>query len=165
MKAVVSGYMGGHVAQPSYEAVCGKNTGHAEVIRLDFDATELTVKTILEIFFAIHDPTTPNRQGNDVGPQYRSVIFTTSSAQTQIAKDLIQSLSASNKWSAPMVTELYQVNTDQWKGSTQEVDKTFWPAESYHQDYFRRNPSQGYCVFVVNPKLDKALDAFPHVVQ
>ena len=162
---VASGYMGGQMYQPDYASVCEKKTGHAEVVRVDFDNEIVSCADILEVFFTIHDPTTLNRQGNDVGPQYRSIVFTTSDAQSALVKAAIAQHSASKRWEAPVVTEIQQVSEDQWRGATNEVQLTFWPAEDDHRDYFRRNPSQGYCVFVVSPKVIKAESAFARLMR
>lgn len=153
---VQSGYMGGHVESPSYEEVCGKSTGHAEVVRIDFNSAEISYEQLLQVFFTIHDPTTPNRQGNDIGPQYRSVIFATTSAQfesAKTAKDQIQGA----------VTELVDVSPSS-VGHKPLAAQRFWPAEPEHDDYFRRNPYQGYCVFVVAPKVAKAQSAFTELI-
>jgi len=139
---VVSGYCGGHLANPDYHSVCEGGSGHAEVVQVAFDPAVIDFRGILEIFFATHDPTTPGRQGNDVGTQYRSVIFYGSDAQRETAASLIDELDASEGWPAPIVTELAPA-------------ATFYPAEDYHQHYFARNPAQSYCQFVVAPKLDK----------
>lgn len=141
------GYMGGHVAQPAYEQVCRGDTGHAEVVRLAFDAQVVSCADILQVFFVIHDPTTPDRQGNDVGPQYRSVIFHHSARQRQLAADAIRQLDAAQVWPAPIVTAL-------------EPASTFWPAEAHHQAYYRRNPQQPYCSYVIEPKVHKFRRAF-----
>lgn len=139
---VVSGYAGGHVAEPSYKQVCTGTTGHAEVVRVTFDPKVISYRDILDIFFAIHDPTTLNRQGADVGPQYRSVIFYCDLAQQQTAEQTIHELTERKLFSRPIVTEVtpFQV---------------FYPAEDYHQEYFANNPSQGYCQFVIAPKVAK----------
>ncbi|MBB6135493.1 peptide-methionine (S)-S-oxide reductase [Massilia aurea] len=137
---VESGYMGGHAAHPTYEAVCNGTTGHAEVVRLEFDPSVISYHDILEIFFTIHDPTTLNRQGNDVGTQYRSVIFTTSPAQDAVARTVMAEMAM--VWDAPLVTQV----------SPQE---TWYKAEDYHQNYFAQHPLQGYCAFVVAPKVSK----------
>ncbi len=143
---VVSGYMGGHVANPGYEAVCRGTTGHAEVVQVKFDPAVIGFRDLLEIFFAIHDPTTLNRQGNDVGTQYRSAVFTHSPAQAAVAREVIASLQG-QVWEAPIVTEV--------------VDSgVFYPAEDYHQEYFKRNPFQGYCMAVVSPKVGKFRQKF-----
>lgn len=144
-----SGYMGGHVPSPDYEQVCGKKTGHAEVVRIVFDPAQISYEQILEVFFAIHDPTTPNRQGNDIGPQYRSVIFATTQDQLEaarIAKELVPGA----------VTELVDASGQSSDSGCATTETTFWPAEPEHDNYFRRNPTQGYCLFVVAPKVVKA---------
>jgi peptide-methionine (S)-S-oxide reductase len=127
--------------------VCTGSTGHAEVVRITFDPSVISYQDLLEVFFAIHDPTTLNRQGNDVGPQYRSVIFYTSPEQHTIAKQVIVQLTAEHAFPKPIVTELAP--------ATQ-----FWKAEEYHQGYYRANPDQGYCQWVIAPKLDKARKLF-----
>ncbi|GIW36563.1 peptide-methionine (S)-S-oxide reductase MsrA [Meiothermus hypogaeus] len=139
---VVSGYSGGHVPNPTYEQVCSKQTGHAEVVQVTFDPSQISYREILEIFFTIHDPTTPNRQGNDVGPQYRSVIFYHSPEQKAVAEEVIQTLTLAGVWQNPIVTEVVHF-------------EKFYPAEDYHQEYFKRNPYQPYCAFVVGPKVAK----------
>lgn len=139
---VVSGYSGGHVPNPTYEAVCGKQTGHAEVIQVTYDADEISFRDILNVFFTIHDPTTLNRQGNDVGPQYRSAIFYHSPEQKQIAEEVIADLNQQGIWGNPIVTEV-------------AAFETFYPAEAYHQEYFARNPYQGYCQMIIAPKVAK----------
>ena len=139
---VRSGYMGGHVADPSYEQVCGGRTGHAEVVRVTFDAAVTSYEDVLDVFFTIHDPTTLDRQGNDVGPQYRSVIFVHSEDQRRRALAKIAELTAAGNWQDPVVTRV-------------EPEGEFYPAEDYHQNYFRQHPGQGYCAFVVAPKVAK----------
>ncbi|HTN65424.1 MAG TPA: peptide-methionine (S)-S-oxide reductase MsrA [Burkholderiaceae bacterium] len=140
VQAIESGYSGGHVANPSYEQVCDGGTGHAEVVRLSFDPEQVSYRELLEIFFTIHDPTTPNRQGNDIGSQYRSVIFYHDAAQQETARRVIAEMA--NVWDAPIVTELAPL-------------AAYYPAEHYHQNYYRQNPLQGYCAFVVAPKVAK----------
>lgn len=142
MVDVVSGYSGGHVPNPTYEQVCSKQTGHAEVVQITFDPSVISYREVLEVFFAIHDPTTPNRQGNDVGPQYRSVIFYHSPEQRAVAQEVMQALTQAEVWKDPIVTELVPF-------------ERFYPAEDYHQEYFKRNPYQPYCALVVGPKLAK----------
>ena len=137
---VESGYMGGRIANPSYEQIWTGTTGHAEVVRVQFDAEQISYRELLEIFFTLHDPTTLNRQGNDSGTQYRSVVYFTSPEQEQTARSVIAEMA--NVWDAPIVTEL----------SPQQI---FYKAEDYHQDYFNQHPMQGYCAFVVAPKVDK----------
>ena len=157
VSAVLSGYMGGHLASPSYEQVCGKSTGHAEVVRIEFDLAVIRYDQLLDVFFAIHDPTTPNRQGNDVGPQYRSVIFALSTEQLASARGKMAAAAA--EWSAPIVTELIATFDEVGQPITGNETR-FWPAEAEHHNYFKRNPSQGYCAFVVAPKVMKARAAF-----
>lgn len=140
--SVESGYTGGIVDHPTYEAVCGGQTGHAEAVRATFDPRAVSYRELLEIFFAIHDPTTLNRQGNDMGPQYRSAIFYHNPAQRHTAEELIKALTEQLLYTGPIVTQV--VPATQWYG-----------AEAYHQEYFSRNPSQGYCQFVVGPKVAK----------
>lgn len=145
VQQVESGYAGGHVADPGYEDVCSGKTGHAEVVRITFDPDIVSYRQILEIFFTIHDPTTLNRQGNDCGTQYRSVIFYHSPEQQDTAKHVIAEMA--NVWDAPIVTELSPA-------------PTYYKAEDYHQNYFRQNPLQGYCAFVVAPKVAKFRSIF-----
>lgn len=140
--SVESGYMGGRIANPTYEAVCGGDTGHAEVVRVTFDPAVLSFREVLEVFFVIHDPTTLNRQGNDVGTQYRSGIFYHSAEQQAIAKEVIASLTQAKLWTDPIVTEVTPASV-------------FYMAEDYHQEYYERNPMQSYCAFVVQPKVAK----------
>jgi peptide-methionine (S)-S-oxide reductase len=142
---VESGYMGGQVDHPTYEQVCAGDTGHAEVVRLEFDPAQVSYRDLLEIFFTIHDPTTPNRQGNDVGTQYRSVIYTTSPGQEATARQVMAEMAA--VWDAPIVTELLPA-------------ETWYKAEDYHQNYFQQHPLQGYCAFVVAPKVAKFRKTF-----
>lgn len=144
---VYPGYAGGHVPNPTYEAVCSQTTGHAEVIRVRFDPQAISYETLVEYFFLTHDPTTPNRQGNDIGPQYRSVIFYHSEAQKQTAEAVKARLEAQRVFSAPIVTAI-------------EPLTTFYPAEKYHWDYFARNPAKPYCSYVIAPKVQKAREKF-----
>lgn len=137
---VESGYAGGKIAHPSYEQVCGGTTGHAEVVQVEFDPAVAGYRDILEIFFTIHDPTTLNRQGNDIGTQYRSVIFYHSPEQQETAKQVIAAMA--HVWDAPIVTELSPLSN-------------YYKAEDYHQNYFRQHPHQSYCAFVVEPKVAK----------
>ncbi|MFA7665732.1 MAG: peptide-methionine (S)-S-oxide reductase MsrA [Burkholderiaceae bacterium] len=140
--AVESGYCGGHVSDPTYEAVCDGDTGHAEAVRIEFDADEIGYETLLEIFFGTHDPTTPNRQGNDIGTQYRSAIFPLDDDQRQRAEAVIARLTAEQVFDVPIVTTI-------------EESGTWYPAESGHRRFFERNPYQGYCMAVVGPKVAK----------
>lgn len=139
---VVSGYAGGSVANPSYYAVCAGTTGHAEVVQIHFDPSVVSFRELLAVFFTIHDPTTLNRQGADVGTQYRSAIFYHTPEQRAIAEEVIRDLSADQLWPNPIVTEIKPLDT-------------FYPAEDYHQSYFAQNPYQPYCQAVVAPKVAK----------
>ena len=143
--AVESGYSNGHVKEPSYEQVCEGTTGHAEVVRVQFENAKITLREVLEIFFAVHDPTTLNRQGNDVGPQYRSGIYFHEPAQRAVAQAVIDEVNQAI--GGRVVTELAPFDN-------------YWPAEAYHQHYFDRNPNQGYCSFVVAPKVAKFRKTF-----
>lgn len=147
VERVVSGYMGGHTARPTYRDVCDGDTGHAEVVRIEFDPGELSFDDLLDVFFTIHDPTTLNRQGNDVGTQYRSAIFYHSPEQKRIAEEAIADLTARKVWRDPIVTEVTAAST-------------FYEAEAYHQDYFARNGHQPYCQVVVAPKVAKFRKVF-----
>ena len=142
---VESGYMGGQVENPTYEQVCSGSTGHVEVVRLEFDPSVISYRDILEIFFTIHDPTTQDRQGNDVGPQYRSAIFTTSPEQEATARKVMDEMRL--VWDAPIVTQVLP-------------QETWYKAEAYHQNYFAQHPLQGYCAFVVAPKVTKFRKTF-----
>ena len=137
-----SGYSGGDVAAPTYEQVCSGRTGHAEVVQVTFGPAVIAFRDLLSVFFTIHDPTTLNRQGADVGPQYRSAIFYHSPEQQRTAIEVIAELDAAGVFAAPIVTEVTRFTR-------------FWPAEAYHRDYYRRNPNQGYCRAVIAPKIAK----------
>jgi peptide-methionine (S)-S-oxide reductase len=149
---VMSGYAGGHVANPTYDQVCAKKTGHAEVVQVTFDPAELSYEDLLRVFFTIHDPTTKDRQGNDVGPQYRSVIFTHDEAQRAAAEKIIKEISDARLWPAPIVTEIQPL-------------EAFWPAEPEHHDYFARNPWSGYCRAIIAPKVQKFRKSFADRVK
>ena len=142
VQSVESGYAGGHMPNPSYRAVCNGDTGHAEVIQVHFDSNIVSYHDLLNVFFAIHDPTTPNRQGADVGTQYRSAIFYYDDEQKMVAEELIKSLNAQKIWDRPIVTEVTKLDM-------------FFIAEDYHQEYFARNTFQPYCQAVVAPKVAK----------
>jgi peptide-methionine (S)-S-oxide reductase len=144
---VVSGYAGGFVEFPDYESVCEGTTGHAEVVQIQFDSSKISLRQILEVFFVIHDPTTLNRQGHDVGSQYRSVIFCEDENQINLALDVIQELKQQKVYTSPIVTEIM-------------LAPTFYPAEDYHQNYFATHPFQGYCMGVIAPKLQKFRKTF-----
>jgi peptide-methionine (S)-S-oxide reductase len=142
VEKVVSGYSGGRVANPTYEEVCRGKTGHAEVVQITFDPQVLSFKELLEVFFTIHDPTTLNRQGADVGTQYRSAIYYHSPGQKEVADKVIADITAKKIWGDPIVTEVTKLDV-------------FYPAEEYHQRYYERNPNQGYCRMVIEPKVIK----------
>lgn len=139
---VESGYIGGHVDNPTYKQVCGGDTGHVEVVRVTFDPDQISYRELLDVFFSVHDPTTLNRQGNDTGEQYRSVIFYTDEEQQRIAEDVIAEMTAAKVYSDPIVTAV-------------EPAEKFYVADGYHQNYYNENSRQPYCMFVISPKLAK----------
>ncbi len=142
VESVVSGYAGGHDPDPTYEAVCSETTGHAEVVRIAFDPDMVSFRELLEVFFTIHDPTTLNRQGNDVGTQYRSAVYYHDEEQRLIAEEVIEEITVAEVWDDPIVTKVTALDT-------------FYEAEEYHQQYFEKNPFQPYCFVVVRPKVSK----------
>ena len=144
---VESGYSNGQVRQPSYEEVCTGTTGHNEVVKLVYDPADISTREMLEIFFVIHDPTTLNRQGNDAGTQYRSGIYFSNPEQAAVAREVIAEMTASGVYDRPIVTEVVPLDN-------------YWPAEDYHQDFFERNPHQGYCMAVAAPKVAKFRKTF-----
>jgi peptide-methionine (S)-S-oxide reductase len=150
--AATSGYAGGHVANPSYEEVCAKRTGHAEVVQVSYDPAIVSFPDLLRVFFAIHDPTTKDRQGADVGPQYRSIILTHDATQDTVAREVITELTAARLWGNPIVTEIVPLTQ-------------FWPAEPEHHNYFARNPWSGYCQAVVAPKVVKFRKDFADLLK
>lgn len=152
VKSVVSGYSGGHVANPTYEQVCTGQTGHAEVIQITYDPAEIAYEDLLKVFWQTHDPTTPNRQGNDVGTQYRSAIFYHNDDQRRTAEAYKKQLDESGTFRAPIVTEIAKF-------------EKFYPAEQYHQRYFQRNPAQQYCQFVIRPKVEKFRKEFKELLD
>lgn len=147
VESAISGYMGGHTTNPTYEAVCNGDTGHAEVVQVRFDPDVIAFRDLLDVFFTLHDPTQRNRQGNDVGTQYRTAIFWHTPEQKAEAEAMIAALAASKQFAAPIVTEI-------------TVAGTFYPAEDYHQRYYEQNPHQPYCRLVVAPKVEKAAAKF-----
>jgi peptide-methionine (S)-S-oxide reductase len=153
VSAVESGYAGGQTQRPTYEQVCDGVTGHAEVVKVDFDPAKISYREILDIFFAIHDPTQLNRQGNDVGTQYRSVVFTHADAQRETALQAIREIGEQRIYDAQIVTQVLP------------LDGNYWPAEAYHQNYFAQHPNQGYCSFVVAPKVAKFRQKFAHRIK
>ncbi|MCA1899732.1 MAG: peptide-methionine (S)-S-oxide reductase MsrA, partial [Chloroflexi bacterium] len=150
--SVESGYSNGHVPNPTYREVCGGDTGHAEAVRIQFDPSIVSYRDLLNVFFAIHDPTTLNRQGADVGAQYRSAIFYHSPQQKQIAEEVVRELTARRLWDSPIVTEVTEAGP-------------FYIAEDYHQEYFARNPYQPYCSAVVAPKVAKFRKQFLEMLK
>jgi peptide-methionine (S)-S-oxide reductase len=149
---VESGYSNGQVKQPSYEMVCTGTTGHNEVVRIEYDPAQISTREILEIFFVVHDATTLNRQGNDVGTQYRSGIYFTTPEQQAVAQALIDELTKDHAFGKPIVTEVKPLDN-------------YWPAEDYHQDFFERNPHQGYCMAVAAPKVAKFRKTFARLAK
>lgn len=149
---VESGYSNGQVERPNYEQVCSGRTGCVEVVKLEYDPAVISTRQVLEIFFVVHDPTQMNRQGNDVGTQYRSGIYFTAPEQKQIAEELIQELTREQIFGGPIVTEV-------------EPLADYWPAEDYHQDFFERNPTQGYCMAVAAPKVAKFRKTFKELAK
>jgi peptide-methionine (S)-S-oxide reductase len=147
VEAVESGYAGGHAQEPTYRQVCSGATGHAEVVRIEYDPDVVSYRQLLEVFFSIHDPTTPDRQGADVGTQYRSIILYHDDDQRRIAQDIMAEIEREDIYGAPLVTQLEPLHR-------------FWPAEAEHRDYYRRNPGQGYCAAVIAPKLAKFRKTF-----
>jgi peptide-methionine (S)-S-oxide reductase len=147
VRKVVSGYIGGSVDDPTYKEVCNGTTGHAEALQIEYDPTQVDYATLLEVFWKTHDPTTLNRQGNDVGTQYRSGIFFHDAEQERLAREYKAKLDASGAFDDPIVTEITPASK-------------FWPAEDYHQGYYRANPSQGYCRVVIAPKVEKFRKVF-----
>ena len=150
-----NGYIGGHLPNPSYERVCDGDTGHAEAVRLTFDPTVLPYRALLEVFFGTHDPTTRDRQGHDVGSQYRSAVFAHDAAQADTARAVIAELEREGVFGAPIVTEVVELEAAGPAG-------VWYPAEAYHQGYYRAHPNQGYCMAVIAPKLGKLRQRFAH---
>lgn len=152
VEKVTSGYSGGHVKNPTYEEVCNKNTGHAECLKIEYDPSKISFDELLEVFWETHDPTTLNRQGNDIGPQYRSVIFYQNEGQKEKAEKYKNELNASGAFDAPIVTAI-------------EPFTVFYPAEAVHKDYYLNNPKQSYCYYVIKPKLDKLKKVFANKLK
>ena len=147
VEKVTSGYTGGHVKNPTYEEVCDKNTGHAECLQIEYDPSIITFDELLEVFWETHDPTTLNRQGNDIGPQYRSAIFYHNKEQKEMAEKYKKDLDAVGVFDQPIVTAI-------------EPFTIFYPAEDYHKNYYLRNPAQSYCYYIIKPKMDKLKQVF-----
>ena len=153
VSSVMPGYVGGTVPHPTYEQVCTGETGHAEAIRISFDPSEVSFRDLLTVFFATHDPTTRNRQGNDVGTQYRSAIFFTTDTQRADAERFIKELEASDPGGKPVVTEVVP-----WDGA-------FYDAEEYHREYYKKNPDAGYCQLIIEPKVEKLQSKFADLLK
>ena len=149
---VESGYSNGHLANPTYAQVSSGTSGHNEVVKLEFDSSEISVREVLEIFFLIHDPTTLNRQGHDVGTQYRSAIYCTTPEQAQVARDMVAEIDSSRHFADPVVTEIEMLNH-------------YARAEEYHQNFFAKNPTQGYCLAVAAPKVEKFRQTFARLAR
>lgn len=155
LKGVISvepGYTGGSIPNPTYEQVCGGNTGHVEVVKIEYDVNMVSLETLLTVFFASHDPTTKNRQGNDIGTQYRSVIYCTTEQQKVACEKFITNLNASSEKGVPIITEVKPLDI-------------FYPAEDYHKNYYENNKNQGYCQVVINPKLAKVKKEFTNLLK
>ena len=152
VKSVESGYTGGLVVDPTYEQVCSGTTGHAEAVQINYDPTEISFEDLLRVFWQTHDPTTLNRQGHDVGTQYRSAIFYHDDEQRNVAEQYKRQLDATKSFGSPIVTEI-------------TAYETFYPAEKYHQEYFERNPNQGYCAMVIRPKVEKFQKEFKDLLR
>lgn len=152
VERVVSGYSGGHVKDPSYEDVCTGTTGHAEVVQVTFDPSVITLRELLKVFFTLHDPTTKDRQGNDVGTQYRSAIFYSDEVQKEAAEDVMKEIDSTGAWGAKAVTEILPF-------------EAFYPAEDYHQGYYKKNPLQPYCLFVIRPKVSKLRKSYLNMLK
>lgn len=152
VKRVVSGYIGGHTTNPTYKQICNGDTGHAEAIAITYDASVISFEALLEIFFVSHDPTTPNRQGNDIGTQYRSAVFCQNEAQRIATTKMIAELNQQHIWPHPIVTEV-------------NAAEVFYPAEDYHQYYFDKNPNQPYCMAVAAPKAAKIRAKYAHLIK
>jgi len=150
--SATSGYAGGHVEDPSYEAVCREETGHAEVVQVELDPDRISYEELLEVFFTVHDPTTLNRQGPDVGSQYRSAVFYHDDRQRELTEAFVEELERQEVYDDPIVTEI-------------EALETFYEAEPYHQDYYDKNPAQGYCQINVKPKISKVREKFAEKVR
>ena len=152
VKSVESGYAGGHDPSPTYEKVCKEQTGHAEVIKVEFDSSEISLADLFEVFFVVHDPTTLNRQGNDTGTQYRSVILYQSEQQKIAAHEALNRVTQSKRYANPVVTEIIPL-------------AEFYTAEAYHQDFYNKNPSNRYCQFSIEPKYQKLSENFSHLLK
>jgi peptide-methionine (S)-S-oxide reductase len=161
---VTPGYMGGHFEKPTYESVCSGQTGHAEVIKVDFDSSVITLSSLCDVFFTLHDPTTLNRQGADEGTQYRSIIFVDEKKYSDV-KILFTNISQLNNFDRPLVTEIVSVNPKDWSGASGNIKKTFWHAENYHKNFFNNNQNNSYCSVVINPKIEKLQKKYSNLTK
>jgi len=152
VEKVIVGYAGGNTPNPSYEQVCTGRTGHAEVVEITYDPAVISINGLLEVFFQVHDPTTLNRQGADVGSQYRSIILANDESEKEKVNEILEKIDQSGLWGKKIVTQI-------------EILKDFYPAEEYHQNYFEKNPWAGYCQVVINPKVKKFKEKFPALLQ
>ncbi|MAJ58325.1 MAG: peptide-methionine (S)-S-oxide reductase [Candidatus Pelagibacter sp.] len=164
VKSVEPGYMGGHFKNPTYEIVCTGQTGHAEVVKIVYDPNLVSIVTLLEIFFSIHDPTSVNRQGADEGTQYRSIIFAEEIEFLEAKKHLVH-MEKSKVSNSPIVTELVCVTQNDWCGVSDDIKKIFWPAEKYHRNYYINNENNSYCSVVVKPKVDNVKKLFSKFIR
>lgn len=164
VKDVTPGYMGGHLKSPTYESVCSGQTGHAEVIKIKYNSSLITGSSLCEIFFSLHDPTTINRQGADIGTQYRSVIFV-EEKNYHDAKIFLDEASQSKVFENPLVTEIVPVKPVDWSGKSGDIKKTFWPAENYHKNFFNKNQNNSYCSLVIKPKIEKVQNSYSNLIK
>ena len=164
VKNVTPGYMGGSVKNPTYEMLCSGQTGHAEVIRVEYDSDEVSLLVLLNIFFTIHDPTTLNKQGADEGTQYRSIIFVQQEHLNSVLA-LLKKINRSDMFTSRLVTEVISLGVEDCSGKSEVVEKTFWPAEDYHHNYFIKNQNNTYCSIVIAPKLSSIKKIYPSLIK
>ncbi len=162
--SVVSGYMGGHQESPDYESICSGISGHAEVIKIVFDQQVVSLELLLQVFFSLHDPTERNRQGNDVGTQYRSIIFA-GKQHHEIIQEFIKKIDLSEFKNNEVETEVIFLNDVDTIESSKKINEIFWPAENYHQNFYMNNESNPYCQTVISPKLKKIKNLFPNIIE
>ena len=164
IKSVTPGYMGGDVKNPTYEMVCSGQTGHAEIVKVEYDSDVISLSALMDVFLSIHDPTTINRQGADVGSQYRSIIFVHEDIFDHLTA-LLKEINNSNKFTSKVVTDVHPLNFDDWQGKSGVVEKTFWPAENYHENYFNKNKNNTYCSVVIAPKINIIENNYPYLIK
>ena len=164
VKNVTSGYMGGNVKNPTYEMICSGQTGHAEIVRVQYDSNVISILALLDIFFTIHDPTTLNRQGADVGTQYRSIIFVRENHFNQVIA-ILKKINDSNKFTSKLVTDVVSLSIEDLEGKSGVAEKTFWPAENYHKNYFNKNKNNTYCSVVIAPKISIIEKTYPNLIK